>query len=451
MDKDKPKNIKTDMSKLIDAFCRETWSYPESNENSSFEDDMAYFYAFESKINDANDEELSEIHREMSNVMGLIRLKYGYESKIISACDDMEQIKEDLGKISIDSPTWQTEYQAVREKYNMLINGLTNLDFLHVHQAHNEGIYLALESLKSLVSNSQYRLHLDKVPITEVLVDCVKLVSRSTTDLLKKLEKKYKPIIQAIWKESLSSSIDNDTFRVLFSNIVGPLMLQANNMLNRPLQHSTSMISSKFIAIYGGGFKQIGFIYPNDSNIIMASAYDLSSNVFGLGAVNKEKGSSLVTPEVLEQIGINRAKEAKQPLIGSSCYDEVLVNAKPCGLLIIGCGEKDLNIFYETAKILSENLGLPLKEIDITDYKEELSDVDKDYIARHCILSYKGITEEEYGYLIINKEDGEIEELIRKHKDSIVRKFLELKKAGTLNKKIMCAEIANIIGPQFSM
>ena len=76
------------------------------------------------------------------------------------------------------------------------------------------------------------------------------------------------------------------------------------------------MITSNFIGVYGGDHRRIGFIYPKDSNIIMASAYDLCSNVFGEGVRNKEKGTSLATPEVLERIGIERAKEKMSFSVG---------------------------------------------------------------------------------------------------------------------------------------
>ena len=53
------------------------------------------------------------------------------------------------------------------------------------------------------------------------------------------------------------------------------------------------MISSNFIATYGSTSRKIGFIYPNNSEVIMSSAYDLGSNVFGDGVVNKKKEHNL--------------------------------------------------------------------------------------------------------------------------------------------------------------
>lgn len=127
-----------------------------------------------------------------------------------------------------------------------------------------------------------------------------------------------------------------EKFRVLFSNISGgSLRQQAETLINRPNQSSCSMISSDFIATYGSDTRKIGFIYPSNSEIIMASAYDLGSNVFGSGLVNQEKGTILATPDVIENIGKVRAKQKNEDMYSSSCYNEILVNAKPCGILLL--------------------------------------------------------------------------------------------------------------------
>lgn len=58
-----------------------------------------------------------------------------------------------------------------------------------------------------------------------------------------------------------------------------------------------------------------------------------------------------------------------EDLYSSRCYNEILVNAKPCGIVIIGLGEKDLNIDYYDAKMLSLEMNLPLYYIDTMKYK----------------------------------------------------------------------------------
>ena len=172
----------------------------------------------------------------------------------------------------------------------------------------------------------------------------------------------------------------------MFSNINGDFNNQAQRLLDRKDQNSCSLISSEFIAIYGGIANKIGFIYPSDSHIIMASANDLGSNVFGTGTVNSEKGTLIATPVVLEQIGKKREKEKNEDNYSSTCYNEVLVDSNPCGILILGYGEKDINIDYDSAIGLSHKLNLPVYQIDLTKYKKGLSENDKKYISYHSLM-----------------------------------------------------------------
>lgn len=252
-----------------------------------------------------------------------------------------------------------------------------------------------------------------------------------------------KEIIKQIWKHSLSNKVDeNGNFRMLFSNIVGPFRMQASMLVNRPFYSSCSMVSSNFIATYGPPEAKIGFIYPTDSEIIMASAYDLYSNVFGKNCKNKEKGTTLVTPLVLEKIGIERANEKGEDIYSSSCYNEVLVNAKPCGIAVLGLGEKDLNIDYRDAQMLSLEMNLPITYIDTMQYKATLSENDKDYIAYHSLMSYLGMSREELSQLGFQNHT-EVYKLCDIYKMQLADIFLALKKEGNLTKDNMCQVISS--------
>ena len=306
-----------------------------------------------------------------------------------------------------------------------------------------EGLYLAVESLKSLITNDEYRQLLNSDQINEIYTDCVKLNTGVVN--IRTIESKYKDLIKQIWEKSLSNKIyDDGKFRVLFSNISGGNLKEtANLLINRPNQSSCSMISSDFIATYGSETRKIGFIYPNNSEIMMASAYDLGSNVFGTGSVNQEKGTILATPEVIEKIGKLRATQQGQELYSSNCYNEILVNAKPCGIVVLGLGEKDLNIDYHDAKMLSLEMNLPIYYIDTMQYKDKLSESDKNYIAFHTIMSYFGISTSD----LLQQSDNysNIYELINTYKEQIAEIFLTLKTNGNLNKDNMCQLIGNII------
>ena len=434
--------LKKDILDLINIFETETWKYVD---NDKLDSDMQYIYSIEKEIQSVDEANLKSVYDRLLSMMGMIRFKYGFESMIINSNPELETLKKIIDDISLSSSDIINQYNYVSYVYGNYTSKTRNVDFIRnkfFDTQGKEGLYLAVESLKSLITNDEYRKSLDSNQINEVLVDCVKL--NNGIDI-RTIELKYKEIIKKIWEQSLTSLIDeNCKFRMLFSNISGgSLRQQAELLINRPAQSSCSMISSQFIATYGSDTRKIGFIYPNNSEIIMISAYDLGSNVLGSGSVNKERGTLLATPEALEKIGIMRATVENEDLYSSSCYNEILVNAKPCGIVVLGLGEKDLNIDYQETKMLSLEMNLPIYYIDTMKYKDKLSDKDKNYIAFHSVMSYLGITTNDL--LQSNNDYSNIYELINDYKEQIVYAFLTLKVNGNLSKYNMCQLMSKII------
>lgn len=437
--------LKNDILDLINNFEKETWKY---NNTDKLDSDMQYIYSIEKEIQNTDENNLKLIYDKLMALMGIIRFKYGFESMIVDNNPELENLKKIIEDISLNSDDVVNQYNYVSTVYGNCTSKIKNIDFIgnkYINVQGDEGLYLAVESLKSLIENENYRQLLDKNQINEILVDCVKLNNGVAS--LEKLESKYKEIIKQIWNHSLSDKVDeNGSFRMLFSNISGgTLKQQADALINRSSQSSCSMISSDFVATYGDETRKIGFIYPNNSEIVMASAYDLGSNVFGEGSVNKEKGTTLATPQVIERIGKARAIKKGEDLYSSSCYNEVLVNAKPCGIVILGLGEKDLNIDYQEAQMLSLEMNLPLYYIDIMQYKANLSENDKNYIAFHSLMSYLGMSREQLLQIEQDNNYIEIYELINHYKEQLANAFLTLKREGNLNKDNMCQIVSNIL------
>lgn len=432
--------LKDKIIDLIYKFDRETWKYID---NDQLDDDMKYIFAIEKEIQDINDITLlKSIYEKLLSMVGIIRFKYGFESMIISSNPELEPIKKIVDDISISGVDIINQYNNVSSLYFNYIKSIKNVDFIknnYENIENKEGLYLAIESLKSLISNEKYKQLFDINKINEILIDCIKL--NNNIESLEDIELKYKEIIQLIWKQSLSNTVDeNGNFMMLYSNIAtGYFKEQAENLVDRPFQASCSLISSDFIATYGDNTRRIGFIYPNDSIIIAASAYDLGSNVFGEGLVNKEKGTTIVTPKALERIGIERAMKKGEDKYSSSCFSEVLVNSKPCGIVILGLGEKNINIDYYDAKMFALEKNLPICYIDLMQYKDNLSENDKNYIAFHSLASYLGLTREELA------DFPKMDEYINKYKEQLTRIFLTLKSEGKLDKNNMCQAMSDIV------
>lgn len=438
---------KEDIIKLITNFDVETWKYPESDK--LFED-MDIIYSIGKEVRQNKITNLNSIYDTLLAIMGMIRLKYGFERVLIDSNKELEFLKPLIDQIPINSDDIINQYQQVLSIYNDHVNQIKDTSFIknnYENKGGKEGLYLTIESLKSLIEIDEYKALLDTNQINEILIDCIKLNNGATN--LQKLGNKYKNIIEKIWHNSLTETIQKGKdFRILFSNIYGDTLThQASLLRQRPIQSSCSLISSNLIATYSTGDRRIGFIYPKDSTLIMASAYDLGSNVFGEGVKNKEKGTSIVTPLALEKIGIKRTKEKGEDLYSSSCYNEVLVSGKPCGIALIGLGENDLNIEYEETQMLAEQMNLQIHYIDTLDYKDTLSESDKYYIAFHSIMSYLGITKEQ---LVQNNEESIslnnlLYKYIDKYKNQLADTFLTLKKEGRLNKDNMIQSMSNFI------
>ena len=435
--------LKKDILDLMEKFEAETWKYID---NDNLDNDMQYIYSIEKEIKNTDESNLKPIYDKLISIMGIIRFKYGFESVIINSNPELESLKKIIDGISLNSGNTINQYNYISTVYSNYTSKNKNMDFIenkYVNVQGKEGLYLAVESLKSLITNDEYRQLLDSNQVNDILTDCVKLNNGVIN--IRTIESKYKEIIKQIWEKSLSNKIDDDgKFRILFSNISGDnLRDTANLLINRPSQSSCSMISSDFIATYGSETRKIGFIYPKNSEIMMASAYDLGSNVFGTGSVNQEKGTILATPEVIEKIGKMRATQQGQDLYSSNCYNEILVNAKPCGIVVLGLGEKDLNIDYQDAKMLSLEMNLPMYYVDTMQYKDKLSEVDKNYIAFHSIMSYFGISTSD---LLRQSDDySNIYELINTHKEQIAEVFLTLKNNGNLSKENMSQIMSGIV------
>ena len=101
---------------------------------------------------------------------------------------------------------------------------------------------------------------------------------------------------------------------------------------------------------------------------------------------------------------------------------------------------------YQEAKALSLEMNLPIYYIDTMQYKNDLSEADKNYIAFHSLMTYLGISREEL-LKRIEQNNGypEIYNLINIYKEQLADVFLNLKNKGNLSKDNMCQVMSNMI------
>ena len=84
--------LKKDLLDLIFNFEKETWKY---NSNENLDQDMDYIYSIENAIKNASDTNLKLLYDRLVALIGIIRLKYGFESIVINSIPELENLQPD--------------------------------------------------------------------------------------------------------------------------------------------------------------------------------------------------------------------------------------------------------------------------------------------------------------------------------------------------------------------
>ncbi len=336
--------------------------------------DKAY-YVIKEEIDNASESDFDEIAKRIDAVILAMDFKIGYTSMLVNQMPELSSIKEKIDSLDLTSNYLSIleDIKEYRDKLNEYFNSLSNYDFLinpYTNQSGKEGLKLSLDSIKSIIENKSYQQEFGSKSTVDFLTDYIKLSHNG--QLINKLQMEYYLPVQSIWQKELTTKPnDNNEFNMLVSMITGKtsqeIEFQVNNLLNRPDQHSCSLISNEFIATYKNGIANIGLIYPSDSKIICCGYEDLSSNVFGTGVKNRNLISQMATPKSLIENGKTKALSNGEDLLNSKFYNEVLIDAssKPCGVIVlVNANSETLQDDIVQANILANNLGLPLIQIN---------------------------------------------------------------------------------------
>lgn len=155
--------LKKDIVDLINKFEIETLKYNTDNDN--LDKDMQCIYSIEKKINDVDESNIKLIYDKLISIIGMIRFKYGFESIIIKNNQELESLKKIIDDISLNSDDIINQYNYVSTIYGNYTSKIKNMNFIenkYTNIQGKEGLYLAVESLKSLITNDNYRQFLNK-------------------------------------------------------------------------------------------------------------------------------------------------------------------------------------------------------------------------------------------------------------------------------------------------
>lgn len=207
---------KNDIVNLINDFETEIWKYESTNELVY---DMQCLYSIESNLKNIDDSNIEQTYNKVKAIIGIIRFKFDSVSSIINSIPELEVLKKYINEIRLDSEDIINQYNYIVNYYFSIINRIHNLDFITNKYADvqgKEGLFLAVESLKSLINNNEYRKIIDVSMINDILIDCIKLNDGKVG--LEKIESKYQEIISKyfIYTKILRSVFLNSNFNHTF-------------------------------------------------------------------------------------------------------------------------------------------------------------------------------------------------------------------------------------------
>lgn len=456
--------LKSDLIREFEEMDKDTHRFLRLN-NGFLADDL-YEDIYDGIKNDIDNFD-SSMYEQLSERIAAIRIaldfKYGYRHELLKMIPELSQLLENTQDIKFDRST-----EKLEEINNLITNAINNYakssnvaNFLsdpYAFTPEKEGLSLSLESIKSIIDNPSYQecfINDDKnksKDLCDFLVDYIRLSLEET--YIKRIYEQYTDGIEKIWKEELENDPRKNPsdFKMLYSGLTDLSMEHVDELLNRKIQHSCSLITSNVINTYNDNLSRVGLLYPSDSRIITSGASDLGSNVFGSGIKNREKASKIATPIAIEKQNIKNIKDSDSDLFYGKKYNEILVDGTPNAVCIITLGEGKLNRFYSYAENISKELSkrtqkeIPLIEVNLLrcEGKQDINQNDIHYIAYHSILNSLGL----HPLALKGNEEERIEDLITKYGNKIFEEYLELTSINKYTPEEMKKVVDNIIKEQ---
>lgn len=435
-----------DIKKKIDYFLeKETLTYPEE----SFKEINDLEKEFDTIFN-SNDSELDKLKKlkDVIQKMDSIKFRYGGEYEALSILPEFKQIIEEFNN---NHNINETKYSNIKN-----VKIINNIEHESINDINEKTKYeLVLNSIKETFEDEKVREFLTDEELYSLYIEYYKLSKDSTR--IEKTEKNLNHIMKKVWENTLTDVNEfqnGEEFNFIIHNFYSgqPIEDSLNQMETmRKDRISCSYITSSFIGIYSDKMRRCGLIYPKDSTIIVSGDRDLYTNEYDEGnqIKNREHSSNICSPQYLEKKGIEETKKSGESFDFSSQYDEVLIDfqKKPVSFYIIGYGEKDINVDYNHLKELSQKYGIPLKEIDMMEYREKkglepLDDISKKYITSHLLYSYLNINlDGNNNTELLNYCNKVIDQIY----NQVSQNFILLKKSNNLSRENMIIKLEEIL------
>lgn len=300
---------------------------------------------------------------------------------------------------------------------------------------------IANTTIKSINGIDKYKIELQpevKTELQEIQEQLKNLLAQKKTDVqaIQDRVDKYNSYAIDIWKDYLTdiNNEKNSEYRWIVHNLTKG-ELQGDF---RDKYMSTSIMTNNAMGLYSNA--NYGLIIK-PKHIVSASykdSYTLNDRENEDDLFNTIK-PPLMLPQEIEEICIQQTIEANGEMLNydkAHIYPELVIDDYEIeGIYYISNGEKELTRNYDRAKKMAEERGLPLKERDISKYREEhglepmTENTKKDFcknILLRCCEGDKELKEAYYEHYYT---------FIDNHFQEFFEQFMQLKKQGEYSKE----------------
>ncbi len=335
------------------------------------------------------------------------------------------------------------------EQYGIYDGAYRNMDFQDIYSNMQiafemkelDSLYYGCKDLRDIANTAissidgieKYNIDLpekSKEDLRRIQEELRQLLSEDKTNIkaIQEEVNSYNEYATQIWNVYLTSIEDsqNEKFRWVIHNL-NKGELEGDF---RDKYMSTSLMTDKAMGVYGRSnygliIKPKHFVSASYKDTYTYNTRDENDELFMI------RRPPLMLPQEIEDICIRQTIEANGEMLNysqASIYSEMVIDEYEIqGVYYISNGEQELAKDYERAKRVAEERGLPLKERDISKYREQLgldpiTETNQRILFRNILQkSYKGNEE------LISKYYHYEEEFITRNYKEFYERYMTIK------------------------